>query len=31
VRGRASRARVFVCVPEWFGPFDIEIDCMAMI
>jgi 2-iminobutanoate/2-iminopropanoate deaminase len=24
-------ARIFVCVPEWFGPFDIEIDCIAMI
>lgn len=23
-------ARVFVCVPEWFGPFDIEIDCVAI-
>ena len=24
-------ARIFVCVPEWFGPFDIEIDCIAML
>jgi len=24
-------ARIFICVPEWFGPFDIEIDCIAMI
>lgn len=24
-------ARIFVCVPEWTGPFDIEIDCIAMI
>ena len=24
-------ARIFLCVPEWFGPFDIEIDCIAMI
>ena len=24
-------ARIFVCVPEWFGPFDIEIDCIAMV
>src|SRR2546421_8020521 len=23
-------ARIFVCVPEWTGPFDIEIDCIAM-
>jgi 2-iminobutanoate/2-iminopropanoate deaminase len=23
-------ARIFVCVPEWMGPFDIEIDCVAM-
>jgi hypothetical protein len=30
-RGPASPARIFVCVPEWFGPFDIEIDCIAMI
>jgi 2-iminobutanoate/2-iminopropanoate deaminase len=24
-------ARIFVCVPEWMGPFDIEIDCVAVI
>ena len=24
-------ARIFVCVPEWFGPFDIEIDCIAVV
>ena len=24
-------ARIFVCVPEWFGPFDIEIDCVALV
>jgi hypothetical protein len=23
-------ARIFVCVPEWTGPFDIEIHCVAM-
>ena len=22
--------RIFVCAPEWTGPFDIEIDCVAM-
>ena len=22
-------ARIFVCVPAWFGPFDIVIDCIA--
>ena len=22
-------ARIFLCVPAWFGPFDIEIDCVA--
>lgn len=22
-------ARVFLCVTDWFGPFDIEIDCIA--
>ncbi len=24
-------ARIFVCIPAWTGPFDIEIDCIAMI
>lgn len=24
-------ARIFVTVPSWFGPFDIEIDCVAAI
>ena len=24
-------ARIFVCVPEWTGPFDIEIDCIALV
>ncbi len=24
-------ARIFVCVPEWTGPFDIEIDCIAVV
>ncbi|WP_342362103.1 RidA family protein [Terrarubrum flagellatum] len=23
-------ARIFVCVPQWFGKFDIEIDCVAL-
>jgi len=23
-------ARIFVCVPTWPGPFDIEIDCIAI-
>jgi 2-iminobutanoate/2-iminopropanoate deaminase len=23
-------ARIFVCVPAWPGPFDIEIDCVAV-
>jgi 2-iminobutanoate/2-iminopropanoate deaminase len=23
-------ARVFVCTAGWFGPFDIEIDCVAL-
>jgi 2-iminobutanoate/2-iminopropanoate deaminase len=26
-----SPARIFVCVPEWMGPFDIEIDCVAVM
>ncbi|MCG2673006.1 RidA family protein [Bradyrhizobium sp. GCM10023182] len=24
-------ARIFVVTPEWFGPFDVEIDCIAMM
>lgn len=24
-------ARIFVCIPEWTGRFDIEIDCIAMM
>jgi 2-iminobutanoate/2-iminopropanoate deaminase len=24
-------ARIYVCVPEWTGPFDIEIDCVALM
>jgi 2-iminobutanoate/2-iminopropanoate deaminase len=24
-------ARIFVCVPMWFGAFDIEIDCIAAV
>jgi 2-iminobutanoate/2-iminopropanoate deaminase len=24
-------ARIFVCVPQWFGSFDIEIDCIAAV
>jgi 2-iminobutanoate/2-iminopropanoate deaminase len=24
-------ARIYVCVPQWFGPFDIEIDCIAAV
>lgn len=23
-------ARIFICVPEWPGPFDIEVDCVAI-
>lgn len=23
-------ARIFTCVPEWTGPFDVEIDCVAV-
>ena len=22
--------RIFVCVPEWTGKFDIEVDCVAL-
>ena len=24
-------ARIFVCVPAWPGPFDIEVDCVAVL
>jgi 2-iminobutanoate/2-iminopropanoate deaminase len=24
-------ARIFICVPAWPGPFDIEIDCIATL
>jgi 2-iminobutanoate/2-iminopropanoate deaminase len=24
-------ARIFVCVPAWPGPFDIEMDCIAAV
>jgi len=24
-------ALIFVATPEWFGPFDVEIDCIAMM
>jgi 2-iminobutanoate/2-iminopropanoate deaminase len=24
-------ARIFVCIPEWTGPFDIGIDCIAIV
>jgi hypothetical protein len=24
-------ARIFVCVPDWTGPFDIEIVCVAVV
>ena len=24
-------ARIFICVPAWPGPFDIEIDCVAVV
>ena len=23
-------ARIFVCVPEWTGPFDVEVECIAV-
>jgi 2-iminobutanoate/2-iminopropanoate deaminase len=26
-----SPARIFLYVPSWWGPFDIEIDCVAVI
>lgn len=24
-------ARIFICVPEWPGRFDIEVDCIAAV
>ena len=24
-------ARIFLCVPCWPGPFDIEVDCVALV
>ncbi|HLZ65584.1 MAG TPA: RidA family protein [Aliidongia sp.] len=27
--GDAPPARVFICVAGWFGPFNVEIDCVA--
>lgn len=24
-------ARTFVCTAGWFGPFDVEIDCVALV
>ena len=24
-------ARIFICVPRWPGPFDVEIDCVATV
>jgi 2-iminobutanoate/2-iminopropanoate deaminase len=24
-------ARIYVCIPEWTGSFDIEIDCVAIV
>ena len=26
-----SPARIFLCVPGWPGPFDIEVDCVAVV
>jgi 2-iminobutanoate/2-iminopropanoate deaminase len=28
---RDPPARIFVCVPAWPGPFDIEMDCVAAL
>ncbi|MGZ5961046.1 MAG: hypothetical protein ACXWLE_08155 [Rhizomicrobium sp.] len=30
-RNHTLQSRIFVCVPKWPGPFDIEIDCVAVI
>jgi len=26
-----SPARIFIHVPSWPGPFDIEVDCVAIV
>ena len=28
---KSPPARIFVCVPQWFAPFDIEVDCIAAV
>ncbi len=28
--GIRTPARIFFCVPEWTGPFDVEVDCVAV-
>lgn len=28
--GQHKPARAFICVAGWFGPFDMEIDCIAL-
>lgn len=28
---QGSPARIFLCVPGWPGPFDIEVDCVAVV
>jgi 2-iminobutanoate/2-iminopropanoate deaminase len=27
---RNPPARIFFCVPEWTGPFDLEVECIAL-
>ena len=27
---RTRLRRIFFCVPEWTGPFDVEVDCIAV-
>jgi 2-iminobutanoate/2-iminopropanoate deaminase len=27
----AQAARIFLCTAGWFGPFDMEIDCVALV
>jgi 2-iminobutanoate/2-iminopropanoate deaminase len=29
--GAHKPARTFVCTAGWFGPFDIEMDCVAIV
>jgi 2-iminobutanoate/2-iminopropanoate deaminase len=29
-RAHPPPARIFFCMPKWTGPFDVEVDCIAV-